>query len=116
MPFLPLFTGIRHLAHVLTVPLTKACLLCATPAGLDLYIQAMSVGTYRVQSPGFPKIVYYLDNNMSTGYTDTITGLKKLKQQQQQQNTTKKQKQNKTKNRKKNKQTAALFVVAETTM
>ena len=26
----------------------KACLLCATPAG-----------TYRVQSPGFPKIVYY---------------------------------------------------------
>ena len=76
----------------------------------------MSVGTYRVQSPGFPKIVYYLDNNMSTGYTDTITGLKKLKQQQQQQNTTKKQKQNKTKNRKKNKQTAALFVVAETTM
>ena len=33
MPFLPLFTGIRHLAHVLTVPPTKACLLCATPAG-----------------------------------------------------------------------------------
>ena len=31
MPFLPLFTGIRHLAHVLTVPPTKACLLCATP-------------------------------------------------------------------------------------
>ena len=59
MPFLPLFTGIRHLAHVLSVPPTKACLLCATPAGLDLYIQAMPVGTYRVQSPGFPKIVYY---------------------------------------------------------
>ena len=38
MPFLPLFTGIRHLAHVLTVPPTKACLLCATPAGLDLYM------------------------------------------------------------------------------
>ena len=36
--FLPLFTGIRHLAHVLTVPPTKACLLCATAAGLDLYI------------------------------------------------------------------------------
>ena len=34
-----LFTGIRHLAHVLTVPPTKACLLCATPAGMDLYIQ-----------------------------------------------------------------------------
>ena len=40
------------------VPPTKACLLCATPAGMDLYIQAMPVGTYRVQSPGFPKIVY----------------------------------------------------------
>ena len=39
MPFLPLFTGIRHFAHVLTVPPTKACLLCATPAGMDLYIQ-----------------------------------------------------------------------------
>ena len=35
--FFPLFTGIRHLAHVLTVPPPKkACLLCATPAGLDL--------------------------------------------------------------------------------
>ena len=30
--------GIRHLPHVLTVPPTKACLLCATPAGMDLYI------------------------------------------------------------------------------
>ena len=58
MPFLPLFTGIRHLAHVLTVPPTKACLLCITPTGLNLYIQAMPVGTYWVQSPGFPKIVY----------------------------------------------------------
>ena len=58
MPFLPLFMGIRHLAHVLTVPPIKACLLCTTPAGLDLYILAMPVGTYRVQSPGFPKIVY----------------------------------------------------------
>ena len=48
MPFLPLFTGIRHLTHVLIVPPTKAWLLCATPAG-----------TYRVQSLGFPKIVYY---------------------------------------------------------
>ena len=34
-----LLTGIRHLSHVLTVPPTKACLLYATPAGLDLYIQ-----------------------------------------------------------------------------
>ena len=39
MPFLPLFTGLRHLAHVLTVPPTKACLLCATPAGMGLDIQ-----------------------------------------------------------------------------
>ena len=53
MPFLPLFTGIRHLVHVLAVPPTKACLLCATPAGMDLYIQAMPVGTYRVQFPEF---------------------------------------------------------------
>ena len=34
-----LFTGIHHLAHVLTVPPTKACLLCTTPADMDLYIQ-----------------------------------------------------------------------------
>ena len=33
-----LFTGVRHLPHVLTVPPTKACLLCATPTGMDLYI------------------------------------------------------------------------------
>ena len=31
-----LFTGIRHLAHCTP---TKACLLCAAPAGMDLYIQ-----------------------------------------------------------------------------
>ena len=59
MPFLPLFTGIHHsLAHVLSVPPTKAWLLCTTPAGMDLYRQAMPAGTYRVQSPGFPKIIY----------------------------------------------------------
>ena len=39
-------TASVRLRHGLTVPPTKACLLCATPAG-----------TYRVQSPGFPKIV-----------------------------------------------------------
>ena len=50
--------GVRHLAHMLTVPPTKAWLLCATPAGMDLYIQAMPVGAYWVQSPGFPKIVW----------------------------------------------------------
>ena len=32
------------------VPPTKLCLLCATPAGLDLYKQTMPVDTYRVQS------------------------------------------------------------------
>ena len=37
--FCLLFTGIRHLPHVLTVPPTKACLLCTTPTGMDLYIQ-----------------------------------------------------------------------------
>ena len=72
MPFLPLFTGIRHLAHVLTVPPTKACLLCATPAG---YIyRSMPVGTYRVQSPGFPKIVYSHNVRLKTNssvITDT---------------------------------------------
>ncbi len=31
-----LFTGIRHLAHVLSLPTTKACLLCVTPAGRGL--------------------------------------------------------------------------------
>ena len=31
--------GIHHLPHMLTVPLTKACLLCTTPADMDLYIQ-----------------------------------------------------------------------------
>ena len=37
--FCLLFTGICHLPHVLTVPPTKACLLCATLAGMDLHIQ-----------------------------------------------------------------------------
>ena len=38
--FIALFApgGIHHLAHVLTVPPTKVCLLCATPAGMNLYI------------------------------------------------------------------------------
>ena len=40
-------------------PPTKACLLCAISAGMDLYIyRSMPEGSYRVQSPGFPKIVY----------------------------------------------------------
>ena len=29
-----------------------------------VYIQAMPVGTYRVQSPGFPKIVYCVGQNL----------------------------------------------------
>jgi len=37
--FCLLFTDVRHLVHVLTVPPTKACLLCATSAGMDLSIQ-----------------------------------------------------------------------------
>ena len=66
IPFLPLFMGIRHLPHVLTVPPTKACLLCSTPAGMDLYIyRSMPEGSYRVQSHGFPKIVY--SSSPSTG-------------------------------------------------
>ena len=48
--FCLLFTGIRHLAHVLTVPPTKACLLCATPAGMDVYIQLHARGRRRLPS------------------------------------------------------------------
>ena len=73
MHFLPLFTGTHHLAHVLTVPPTKASLLCATPAGMDLYIQAVPVGTYRVQSPGFPKIVYYVLHPMFPNYSQFVS-------------------------------------------
>ena len=51
MPFLPLFTGIRHLAHVLTVPPNKSA--------PTLRYTRRPVSTYRVQSPGFPKIVYW---------------------------------------------------------
>ena len=59
MPFLPLFTGIRHLAHVLSVPPNKSVTtLRYTRRRGPVYIQAMPVGTYRVQSPGFPKIVF----------------------------------------------------------
>ena len=57
--FCLLFTGIRHLPHMLTVSPTKACRLCTTPAGMDLYIyRSMPACAYWVQSPGFPKIVY----------------------------------------------------------
>ena len=40
MPFLLLLPVSGHLSHSFTVPPTKACLLCATPAG-----------TYQVQVP-----------------------------------------------------------------
>ena len=81
MAFLPLFTGIRHLAHVLTVPPTKACLLCATPAGVDLYIyRSMPEGSYRVQSPGFSKIVYYALHPVSQNFLqrcfDTVSSVR----------------------------------------
>ena len=66
-----MFTGICHLAHVLTVPPTKACLLCATPVGMDLYIySSMPIGTYQAQSLGFPKIIYS-STSFSSLFTDT---------------------------------------------
>ena len=73
MPFLSLLTGICHLAHVLTVPPTKARLLCTTPTGLDLDVQAMP---YQVQSPGFPKIVYCLPTHAAGACTVTITNVR----------------------------------------
>ena len=42
---------------MLTVPPTKACLLCAIPAGWTYIYRSMPEGSYRVHSPGFPKIV-----------------------------------------------------------
>ena len=66
--------GIRHLPHVLTVPPTKACLLCTTPAGMDLYIyRSMPVGTYQVQSPGFLKIVCYRENLLIQDSSDRLS-------------------------------------------
>ena len=59
MPFLPLFTGIRHLAHVLTVPPTKARLLCATPAGIDLYIYIYTGHACR----HFPSAVFWISED-----------------------------------------------------
>ena len=53
--FCLLFTGIRHLPHVLTVPPTKACLLCATPASMDLYIYIL-VHTQRLLLTAVPWI------------------------------------------------------------
>ena len=55
MPFLPYVDG-YHLPHMLTVPQQKrayCALLCA------VIYRSMSEGSYRVQSTGFPKIVYY---------------------------------------------------------
>ena len=48
MPLLLLLPLSGHLSRGFTVSPTKACILCATPAG-----------TYWVQSPGFPKIGCY---------------------------------------------------------
>ena len=45
------------ISRTVSVDVKHHVYLLATPAGMDLYIQAMLVGTYRVQSPGFPKIV-----------------------------------------------------------
>ena len=60
--------SVNDLPHVLTVPPTKACLLCATPAGMDLIYRSMPEGSYRVQSPGFPKIVYFVSAVISVLY------------------------------------------------
>ena len=60
----------HHLPHVLTVP-TKACLLCATPADMDLHIyRSMPEGSYRAQSLGFVKIVYQIAQEAI--YTETV--------------------------------------------
>ena len=56
MPFLLLLPVSGDLSRGFTVSPTKSCLLCATPAS-----------TYRVQSPEFPKIVYY--KTVSTDHT-----------------------------------------------
>ena len=55
-----MFTGIRHLANVLTVPPTKACLLCGTPVGMDLYIQVHARRLLPSAVPWISEIVYYL--------------------------------------------------------
>ena len=47
---------------------------------MDLYIQAMPVGTYRVQSPGFPKIVYYLKRRDSREVVCASVGIARLLQ------------------------------------
>ena len=55
--------------------------LCYARRPGPVYIQAMPVGTYRVQSPGFPKIVYYsykYNNNNEYSERLTHTGPKRL--------------------------------------
>ena len=54
--FFRLFTGIRHLAHVLTCP--RAANKSVPTLRYTRRHGPVYTGTYRVQSPGFPKIVY----------------------------------------------------------
>ena len=58
--FCLLFTGIRHLPHVLTVPEQKRAYSALHPQARTCIYWSMPEGSYRVQSPGFPKIVYLL--------------------------------------------------------
>ena len=57
--FCLLFTGIRHLPHVLTVPEQKRAYSALHPQARTCIYSSMPVVTSRVQSLGFPKIVYY---------------------------------------------------------
>ena len=64
--------GYRNKSQHRKSTLEKKMLPWAVSAGLDLYIQAMPVGTYRVQSPGFPKIVYsHLGNSQNKPFKFT---------------------------------------------
>ena len=55
---MPLFMGSGHLPHI-TVPPTKACLLCATPARMDLYIKVHAWRHLPSAIPAFPKIGFF---------------------------------------------------------
>ena len=62
-PFLLLLPVSGQLSRGFYCTRNKACLLCATPAG-----------TCRVQSPGFPKIVYYEKVRLHQKYNLKIKG------------------------------------------
>ena len=64
--FFLLFTGICHLAHV-----QKRAYSALHPQAWTYVYSSMPVGTYRVQSLGFPKIVYCLQHSE----LEVLTGL-----------------------------------------